>query len=46
MEGSQLGLRTNLDLDVIQAGRASRRAVDRLTMTFPEMLDEMARDYQ
>jgi len=39
-------LRTNLDLDVIQAGRASRRAVDRLMIMFPEMLDEMARDYQ
>jgi Mrp family chromosome partitioning ATPase len=33
-------------LDVIQAGRASRRAVDRLMMTFPEILDDLVRDYQ
>jgi capsular exopolysaccharide synthesis family protein len=39
-------LRPDLELDVIQAGRASRRAVDRLVVAFPEMLDEMAKDYQ
>lgn len=39
-------VRPELELDLIQAGRASRRAVDRLMITFPEMLDEMSRDYQ
>jgi len=39
-------LRPNFPLDIIQAGRPSRRAVDRLMIAFPEMLDEMTRDYQ